>query len=60
MTRFKFTLEYNGSDFVGWQRQENGLAVAELLERAAAAFSGCAGNASQTAANKNFFWSLSK
>jgi tRNA pseudouridine38-40 synthase len=34
MPRFKFTLEYDGAPFVGWQRQENGLSVQETLEDA--------------------------
>jgi tRNA pseudouridine38-40 synthase len=34
MTRWKLTLEYDGSPFVGWQRQENGLSVQQVLEEA--------------------------
>jgi len=34
VTRFKFTLEYDGSDFVGWQRQDNGMSVQQALEEA--------------------------
>jgi len=34
MTRWKITLEYDGSGFVGWQRQENGLSVQQVLEEA--------------------------
>ena len=34
MKRVQITLEYNGSNFVGWQRQENGLGVQEVLEEA--------------------------
>jgi tRNA pseudouridine38-40 synthase len=34
MPRFKLTLEYDGTPFVGWQRQENGLSVQEALEDA--------------------------
>jgi tRNA pseudouridine38-40 synthase len=34
MPRFKLTVEYDGTPFVGWQRQENGLSVQEVLERA--------------------------
>ena len=33
MTRWKLTLEYDGGPFVGWQRQENGLSVQEVMER---------------------------
>jgi len=36
MTRFKITLEYDGSHFIGWQRQSNGVSVQEVLEDAAA------------------------
>jgi tRNA pseudouridine38-40 synthase len=42
MPRYKLTLEYDGTPFVGWQRQENGLSVQEVLEAAAASFSGAA------------------
>lgn len=38
MTRWKITLEYDGSGFVGWQRQENGLSVQQVLEEAIAGF----------------------
>ncbi len=34
MTRFKLTLEYDGTPFVGWQRQDNGLGVQQALEEA--------------------------
>ncbi|HYB56240.1 MAG TPA: tRNA pseudouridine(38-40) synthase TruA, partial [Alphaproteobacteria bacterium] len=34
MTRYKLTLEYDGSRFVGWQRQTNGLSLQEVLETA--------------------------
>ncbi len=40
MTRFKLTLEYDGTPFVGWQRQENGLSVQEALESALFAMTG--------------------
>jgi tRNA pseudouridine38-40 synthase len=40
MTRFKLTLEYDGGGFVGWQRQENGLSVQEVLEEAVLRFCG--------------------
>ena len=40
MPRYKLVLEYDGTPFVGWQRQENGLAVQEVVERALAAVSG--------------------
>ena len=34
MTRFKLTLEYDGTAFVGWQRQDNGMSVQQALEEA--------------------------
>jgi tRNA pseudouridine38-40 synthase len=34
MPRLKLTLEYDGTDYVGWQRQLNGTSVQEVLERA--------------------------
>ncbi|MDQ3263589.1 MAG: tRNA pseudouridine(38-40) synthase TruA [Myxococcota bacterium] len=34
MPRLKLTLEYDGTDFVGWQFQLNGRSVQEVLERA--------------------------
>jgi len=34
MPRFKLILEYDGTPFVGWQRQANGLAVQEVVETA--------------------------
>lgn len=40
MTRWKITVEYDGSGFVGWQRQANGPSVQEALEDAIAGFSG--------------------
>ena len=40
MPRYKLTLEYDGTPFVGWQRQTNGLAVQEVIERALFAISG--------------------
>jgi len=38
--RFKLTIEYDGADFVGWQRQDNGLGVQQALEQAITAFCG--------------------
>jgi len=32
--RFAITIEYDGSNLVGWQRQTNGLSVQEVLEKA--------------------------
>ena len=40
MTRFKLIVEYDGSGFVGWQRQENGLGVQQAFEEAIFAFTG--------------------
>ena len=40
MPRYKLTLEYDGTPFVGWQRQQNGLSVQEVLEGALAAMTG--------------------
>jgi len=40
MTRFKLTLEYDGSAFVGWQRQDNGPSVQQALEEAIFRFCG--------------------
>jgi len=40
VTRWKLTIEYDGTPFVGWQRQANGLSVQEVMERAVAGFTG--------------------
>ena len=40
MPRYKLTIEYDGSSFVGWQRQTNGLAVQESIETAILTLSG--------------------
>ena len=32
MVRYKITIEYDGTDFVGWQKQENGLSIQSSLE----------------------------
>lgn len=34
MPRYRLTLEYDGTRFVGWQKQSNGLAVQEVIETA--------------------------
>ncbi|MFQ5534557.1 MAG: tRNA pseudouridine(38-40) synthase TruA [Sphingomonadales bacterium] len=34
MARFKLIVEYDGTDFVGWQAQDNGLSVQKVLEDA--------------------------
>jgi len=36
MPSYALTLEYDGAPFVGWQRQEEGLSVQQVLEEAAA------------------------
>ncbi len=36
MTRFALKLEYDGTHFVGWQRQANGPSIQQCLEQAAA------------------------
>lgn len=40
MTRYRLTIEYDGRPYVGWQRQDNGLGVQEVVEDAVKAFSG--------------------
>ncbi len=40
MTRWKLTLEYDGTGFCGWQRQAHDLSVQQVLEEAIAKFSG--------------------
>lgn len=40
MTRYKLTIEYDGRDFVGWQRQDNGYSVQQALEDAIFGFCG--------------------
>jgi len=40
MARYRITIEYDGRDFVGWQRQANGPSVQQALEQAIEKFSG--------------------
>ena len=40
MTRWRITVEYDGTGYVGWQRQDNGPSIQEALETAIARFSG--------------------
>jgi len=37
VTRFRLTIEYDGGPFVGWQRQDNGLSIQQVLEEAVTA-----------------------
>ncbi|MCL6705702.1 tRNA pseudouridine(38-40) synthase TruA [Pseudomonas sp. R2.Fl] len=40
MPRYRMTVEYDGTPYVGWQRQENGLSVQEALETAVLSLTG--------------------
>jgi len=40
MVRYRLTVEYDGGSFVGWQRQDTGLGVQQVVEEAIQAFSG--------------------
>jgi tRNA pseudouridine38-40 synthase len=44
VTRYKLTLEYDGTPYVGWQRQDNGPSVQAEVEAAVEAFCGEAAN----------------
>lgn len=44
MPRYKLTIEYDGTCFVGWQKQANGLSIQEAIETAAAPLGGSAGH----------------
>jgi len=40
MPSYAFLVEYDGTEFVGWQRQSNGVSVQEIIEGAAAHLNG--------------------
>lgn len=40
MPRYKLTIEYDGTNYVGWQRQANGPSIQEAVETAIKAFCG--------------------
>lgn len=40
MARYRFTMEYDGAGFVGWQRQINGFSVQQAMEEAIERFTG--------------------
>lgn len=40
MTRFRFTVEYDGRPFMGWQRQAHGPSVQQAIEEAVASITG--------------------
>jgi len=40
MTRFRLTVEFDGSPFMGWQRQAHGPSVQQAIEEAVAAVTG--------------------
>jgi tRNA pseudouridine38-40 synthase len=40
MPRYALRLEYDGTGFVGWQRQDNGISIQQVLEGAAARLTG--------------------
>jgi tRNA pseudouridine38-40 synthase len=40
MPRYKLIIEYDGTSFVGWQAQDNGVSVQSVLAAAVAAFAG--------------------
>ena len=39
MQRYKVEVEYDGTTFVGWQFQKNGLSIQEILQQAIFNFS---------------------
>ena len=39
MQRYKIKIEYDGTNFIGWQNQKNGLSIQEILQNAIFKFS---------------------
>ena len=39
MPRYQIKVEYDGTNFVGWQYQKNGLSIQEILQKAIFQFS---------------------
>ena len=39
MSRYQIKVEYDGTNFVGWQYQKNGLSIQEILQNAIFQFS---------------------
>ena len=59
MPTFKITLAYDGTDFVGWQRQASGVSVQGLVENALAELDGRAvavAGAGRTDAGVHALW----
>src|SRR6185295_2129891 len=42
MPHFRIVLAYDGTDYVGWQRQANGVSIQGLIEDALLELDGCA------------------
>ena len=40
MQRYQIQVEYDGTNFVGWQYQKNGLSIQEIIQNAIFEFSG--------------------
>ena len=38
MARYKLIIEYKGTNFIGWQKQEKGLSIQGTIEKAAKSF----------------------
>ena len=38
MTRYKLTIEYKGTNFIGWQKQKEGYSIQGTIEKAAKNF----------------------